>query len=177
MLFTFERDRDRVFDRLGAALRRVDHDLTFEFGPVLSDGRREFIVSADGHRRAFPAVQQLVATAPQLERWIVTPFRPPKSTDHSIQVGDLSLGAEDVWFTSEPDGDKVGITLYLRGLENRDDNQFGIISYLLLDNALGEFTVETRVGFIERKPLPADPESCGLRPFREITSVVDTTIH
>ena len=51
----FEKDRERVFDRLEIALHKVDSHLTFEFGPK-EDGRREFTISADGIREAFPNI-------------------------------------------------------------------------------------------------------------------------
>ena len=48
-LFQFEADQEAIFDDLGAALEKVHPGLTFEFGPV-REGKREFIVSADGIR-------------------------------------------------------------------------------------------------------------------------------
>jgi len=61
-LFDFERDQDRIFDRLAAEMHKVDHDLTFEFGPK-ENGKREFIISADGIVRAFPKVETLYVLA------------------------------------------------------------------------------------------------------------------
>jgi hypothetical protein len=53
-LFNFERDQDVVFDALSDALHLVSEQLTFEFGPK-EDGRREFVISADGNRPASTA--------------------------------------------------------------------------------------------------------------------------
>jgi hypothetical protein len=39
MLFDFEKDQERVFDRLASEIHKVDPALTFEFGPK-QDGRR-----------------------------------------------------------------------------------------------------------------------------------------
>jgi hypothetical protein len=49
--------------------------------------------------------------------------------------------------------------------------------YILLDNALGEFAVETQVGFIEWRPLPTNREDADLRPFRNIREVFHTVVH
>jgi hypothetical protein len=77
-LFNFdpvrEAERERLFDELACELRKVDPDLAFEFGPQHT--RREFVVSAAGIKRAFPAVVSLVAAAPTLERWWLIAFRP-----------------------------------------------------------------------------------------------------
>ena len=56
-LYHFERDRQRIFDQLAAEMHRVNPELTFEFGSVLDDGAREFVISAGGVKTAFPAVE------------------------------------------------------------------------------------------------------------------------
>ena len=175
-LFGFEADQERVFRDLTAALEKVEKDLTFEFGPV-HDGKREFIVSADGIKDRFPAVRRLVAAAPAMPQWIVIPFRPPKDLDFVIDYGGCRLGPDDVWFLSEPDGGRVGLTLFVRGLTEDNKNTLGGAGFILLDNALGEFAVETQVGFIEWNPLPSDPEAAGLRPFRMVRDVFDLGVH
>jgi hypothetical protein len=175
-LFRFESDQEKVFKELGHALSRVEAGLTFEFGPV-QDGRREFIVSADGIRDRFPAVRRLVEAAPAMKEWTVIPFRPPKSLEMTIEFGAHKLGPEDVWFTAEQDEDRTGLTLFIRGLTENNQKELGGAGFIMLDNALGEYAVETQIGFIEWKPLPSDPEGAGLRPFRTIREVFDTTTH
>jgi hypothetical protein len=56
-----EAERDRLFGRLAAELRKVSPDLTFEFGP--RGQTREFIISAGGTRDAFPVVTGLAGAA------------------------------------------------------------------------------------------------------------------
>ena len=67
VLFYFERDQETAFDRINAALCNVDEDLTFEFGPEC-DGIREFVLSAAGLKRAFPAVNRQYDARPKLQR-------------------------------------------------------------------------------------------------------------
>jgi hypothetical protein len=62
-LFDFEKNQAEIFDRLSTELHKIDPNLTFEFGPKEND-RREFTISADGIRKAFPAVEKLFASAP-----------------------------------------------------------------------------------------------------------------
>ena len=52
-LFDFEKDQDRVFNELQMQLHRIQPSLTFEFGPK-EEGKREFVISADGIKDAFP---------------------------------------------------------------------------------------------------------------------------
>ena len=175
-LFAFEADQDRVFRDLKGALHKVHEGLTFEFGPVRG-GKREFIVSADGITERFPAVRKLVSAAPSLSQWIVIPFRPPKDIEMVIEYDGCRVGPDDVWFRSEPDGDRIGLTLHVRGLTDETKRSLGGATFILLDNALGEYAVESRVGFIEWNGLPDRPEAAGLRPFREIREVFDVVIH
>ena len=58
-VFHFEKDRERLFDQVSTALQAVNPDLTFEFGPIRNDGKREFIISTGGIRSAFPSVESV----------------------------------------------------------------------------------------------------------------------
>ena len=67
-LFDFEKDRERTFDRIAAEMHKLNSNLTFEFGPK-EDGRREFTISADGIRSAFPLLSGAAGEAvPRLNR-------------------------------------------------------------------------------------------------------------
>ena len=77
-LFQFEKDQERVFEILAVELHKIRPDLTFEFGPV-KNGRRDFVISADGIKAAFPAVEFVFASAPKLKRWTFIKFRPRRS--------------------------------------------------------------------------------------------------
>jgi hypothetical protein len=69
------------------------------------------------------------------------------------------------------------LTLYVRGLTDANKNAVYGAAFILLDNALGEFAVETRVGFLERNGRPDHPESLGLKPFTAFREVFDVVIH
>lgn len=58
-LFDFERDQEAIFDQLTVEMRKVHPSLTFEFGPK-ENGGREFVISADGNKDAFPKVESLL---------------------------------------------------------------------------------------------------------------------
>lgn len=148
-LFAFEEDQDAIFDELGREMARVNPDLTFEFGPVFEDGQREFVISAGGMKSAFPSVESLYAKAPKLKRWIWVKFRPRRVPMFDIELGSTKTQAKDVHYLLVKDGAKVGIVLFFEGYSEEDEHIFGQIGYLYLDQALGEYAVETHVGFIE----------------------------
>lgn len=166
-----EGERERLFEALATQLRKIDDHLCFEFGPNTS--KREFIISADGIKSAFPAVSSLVAAAPQLERWHISGFRPRRSRVNSIEIRRLRVKPEDVTFSLFEHGDKVGLHMFIPGYRE-DEKAFKVIAYLLLDEALGEYDVETWIGPIEIRKPNAGPRVG--HPFAELPRQFDALI-
>jgi len=154
-LFDFENDRERTFDRLGAEMHRVNPNLTFEFGPK-EDGRREFVISADGIREAFPAVEALYAAAPSLSRWKFVKFRPRRKPS-DISYAGVSIRAASVSVQIRPSGKMADITVFIPGYTQAAYQTYAAIAFLFLDGALGEYDVETRVGRVSVESAPKAP--------------------
>jgi hypothetical protein len=147
-LFEFESDRERIFDELGRRMKQVNPDLTFEFGPT-QNGKREFVVSAGGIKSAFPAVESIYAKAPSLPQWVWVKYRPRRVPLNDLSYEGKEIKADEVRYLLAKDGDKVGVVLFFEGYNDEEKKTFGQIGYLFLDEALGEYAVETQVGFIE----------------------------
>lgn len=163
--------REPVCNELYSRMRKVNKNLVFSFGPV-EDGRREFVVSADGIRSVFPSVRKLVAAAPEISGWRITAFRPPTGTDHKIRIDNRDICADDVWFAAKPRGNQIDLALFIRGLERMSEKAGASLVFLMLDHALGEYDVETKLAGLGYYPLPYDPASQGLRPFQELPDTV-----
>ena len=170
-LFHFDRDREAVFDLLGGALSLVHKDLTFELGPV-SGGRRQFTISAGGIKGAFPAVVALADHAPPLDRWEIVRFRQRHRTLCDIELNGLSVRVAEVEFSLLRNGDAVGICLYLPGYSEARRVDFRSIGYLMLDQALGEFDVETKIGAIEMSAPPASMD-VPRHPLKNLAKMFD----
>lgn len=149
-LFDFEGHQERIFTALTEELQRVHPDLTFELSVAVENGVREFVISADGIRDAFPAVEALHAAAPALPRWRWIRFRPRRGPS-DIQIADRVIRAEDVRYVLYQDEEpgKLGILLFMEGYTEEEHNLYGQVGFLMLDGALGEYDVETRVGGID----------------------------
>ncbi|HKE55925.1 MAG TPA: hypothetical protein VKB46_04455, partial [Pyrinomonadaceae bacterium] len=110
----------------------------------------------------FPAVIALGDAAPSLPRWKIIKFRPRRQV-MSIDLNGLHFKPEQIEFTIEPDGDKLGITLFMAGYKETEHERYASIGFLMLDQALGEYDVETKVGGIDFKSsqasskLPKEP--------------------
>ncbi|HEX4985295.1 MAG TPA: hypothetical protein VFV71_04395 [Burkholderiales bacterium] len=164
-MFTGGPGNAATFGQLNAELKKVDESLAFEFGPIPRDGRKEFVISADGNKRAFPAVEALYAKAPDLPRWIWVKFRPRRAVISDMQLGGRFVKSGDVNYLMFADADKVGLILFFEEYTPEEEITFGQIGYLMLDEALGEYAVETRVGLIEFQPRTSEffPQSSPLR--------------
>ena len=169
-LMHFDRDRETIFDSLSAELQKAHPDLTFEFGPV-RNGVREFVISAGGRKKAFAAVESLADAAPKLERWKVTRFRPRRPVGHSIEIGKPRIDPDDVQYSLLRGKDELGLHLFIPGY-TENDSELGQIGYLFLDEALGEYDVEMKVGLI--KMFPPEADTSGPRhPLHELPTHFD----
>ena len=169
---TMQRADEPIADELAAALHEVDPRLTFELG--VRTRPHELIISADGLRVLFPTVKKLVAAAPSLPGWRIIAFRPRQSIG-TIELGSgLRLSSDavlyDVLPTTRP-GQRTDLALYVPGVGGADDAAVKQAVYLLLDAALGEYDVETKIGKIDWHPATARTTTA--RPLNGLAAVVD----
>ena len=171
MLLAVDNDsayREEVFDALHSRLLQMDENLTFELGP--REPKRELILSAGGISESFPAVLRLKKAAPVLDRWELILFRPRRWPSGIIELGPHRVDSNEIYFTLLTREREIGIQLFIPGYN--DNQEFKQIAYLFLDEALGEFDVETKVRFL--KFLPTDePEEFARSPFRELPATFD----
>lgn len=171
-LFNFEADRERIFDQLSTELQKVDPDLAFEFGP--KQATREFVISAGGIKRAFRAVSALVDSAPPLKLWRITAFRPRRTPPNVVEFRGKRVNPKDVQFTLLDNGKVAGLYLFIPGFRE-DDDDLKQIGYLMLDDVLGEYDVEARLGLI--KMLSPETGTQGKRyPLSELSARFDELV-
>lgn len=147
-LFNFETDQERIFDELHGELIKIHESLVFEISRMVK-GKREFVISADGIIDAFPFVESLFNAAPTMEKWTFIKFRPRLGTGFVIKLNDRKVSADDMSFILERVKYKIGIELFIDGYTQDSDAEFRRIAYILLDTALGEYDVETKIGYID----------------------------
>lgn len=169
-LFDFEKNQESIFNQIGEQLQKVDPDLSFEIGPK-NLNRRDFIVSASGMKRAFPAVQKLVAEAPILQHWRIVAFRPRRSPISIVEFRGKRVHPDDVQFSLLRKDKTIGLRLFIPGY-SESESDMKQIGYLLLDEALGEFDVETKLGLIQMFP-PENGTAGEKYPLRELPNRFD----
>jgi hypothetical protein len=169
-----EQDQQQLLDQLSQYLSKIHPDLTFEIGPKVKD-KRDLIISAGGIKEAFPYVEKLVSEAPHIPHWNIIAFRQRQSLDFILNLDGYSLSPDQMWYTLTPDNNKVGLHLYIEGLNDENADAMAAASYIILDNALGEYDVETKLGFIERLPIMNKDEAKKrrLKPIHKLAHDVD----
>jgi hypothetical protein len=171
-LYDFERDQKRMFNSLETELHRVDSNLVFEFGPKTPT--REFVISADGIRSSFPSVVSLYKAAPALDRWKIVAFRPRRWPISTINIRGKVVNPEKVEFALLNNGGIAGVRLFVPGFRE-DESEWKMIAYLLLDEALGEFDVETKLGMIQICTFDGGVEETHI-PFVELPQAFDRLV-
>lgn len=96
-------------------------------------------------------MEALHAAAPKLKNWTFLKFRQRRFPIHDVEFAGRTVKSADVHYALFKDQDpkKVGIMIFLDGYTEEEKGKvWGQIGYLFLDEALGEFDVETHVGAI-----------------------------
>jgi len=148
-------------------LRRVHPGLTFDLPEALVGGERVLVISAGGHRGAFPAVEHLVAAAPAIPGWRVIAFRPPVPDvdGFAVRTGESRLDADRIRYDSQSGEAGLGITLYLPGYL-RGDQRLPDAALVILERLLGERDLGLEIGRVDFSPSSEAP--AGARPLIEL---------
>lgn len=165
---------DAINLQLSNELDKVAEGLSYELGV----GKKPFelIISADGDKRLFPLVKRLVATAPALPDTKVIAFRPRKDVAGlGIGLDDNEVNADDLYWKGTPDEDRPGfqsLQIFVKDVSEADLPNVRTPALLLVDAAVGEFDMETRIGNVELSALPnnAGPE---FKPLASLPTWLD----
>jgi hypothetical protein len=163
--------REKILSELTLQIRKIDPKLVYEFGPE-ENGRREFTISADGMRDSFPAVETLYAAAPPLPRWKLLKFR-QRREPVDISYQGVRVMAKSVRVGVTPAGDKVDIIVFIPGYTQAAQNTYMSIAFLMLDQSLGEYDVETFLGSVDVRPKA--PPSEQTYSLDELPRIIDRT--
>ena len=148
-IYNFESNQEAIFDKIQAQLQKVNPCLSFEISSI-KNGKREFVISADGIIDAFPVVENLYKAKPELAEWEFIKFRPRRKIENSIKIGNKELYPKDLkfMFVDDEDKSKIGIVLFCNGYNENEYDVYNQIGFLFLDESLGEFDTETYIGNI-----------------------------
>jgi hypothetical protein len=165
-------------EAIGDRLHAIHPSLAFELAkaepPLLS-------ISAAGDRSLFELVHRIVSCAPASLAVHVVAFRqrgPVAGVALKLPNGG-TLSSNDIWFRVERSDDSeadLGLHVFVRDFPAENQGAWQEATYLLLDNALGEEDVVTKIAWIEWAPLPHEPARRGLRPLADLPPTFDSML-
>jgi|LGOV01.1.fsa_nt_gb hypothetical protein len=165
-----ENDTDNIALEITEHLKVINEDLAFEI-PLDFDGdQREFIISADGLIELFELVIDLVKSAPKLNNWKITAFRPRlHQRNQVIDLDGITMDYNDVFFDCKVLTEGIEIDAYINNFDGKD-NRFVHLYFLLLDSLIGEFDsvkyiISTTVHILENKR--------DLKSFPDLLKIID----
>jgi hypothetical protein len=169
-----ESEAQAVVTEMGEVLGEEHPGLFCEVCRAKEDPLAELIVTGDGRAQHIPTVEAVVEAAPDLPRWKVTAFRQRADIGGiGIRMNGGDLKAEDVFFRvfDGPRGE-LGLTLYVRGLEDVDSDPRTGIAIILMDHAIGEYDAMTAIQSLMVEPLPEEADDA-YQPLAALPGVID----
>ncbi len=166
--------QEPVTAQLAEQLEFVEPGLVFELG--VGTDSFELIISADGKKALLPVVKRLVAAAPKLPGTRVIAFRPRKDIEgFGMAVGEGKISGRQLWYVASADPERKGmiaVELFVEGMTSDDDDPMKNAAFMLLEAAVGELDLETKIGAIEIKQAPPKIEA-PLKPLKELSAAID----
>ncbi|MFC4712082.1 hypothetical protein [Planococcus dechangensis] len=147
-----EQNREKEMNVLYNRLQKVNKHFAYEFSHELIDGKREFILSADGMVEAFDDLLDLYDSAPELERFKIIAFRQPNADEFTVTFGDVELSRDDVYFEIVDEINK-DVVFYIKGFTETKEDEYIAACFILLDGVIGEFYVGTKLGTLSFEAL------------------------
>ena len=173
-IYQFEKNQEAILDEISEQLSKYKEGVVFEISQE-QNGKREFILSADGLKELFSAVQALKASAPRLEMWSIVAFR-PRMNDYArfkLDYAGKEFYPANMWIYHRIQDGYFDLIIYHPEYTEEERNAFISGAYILLDMALGEYDVVTGIRYIDHQRLPERPEEEGLKPFSELRQIFD----
>jgi hypothetical protein len=140
----------RAVAKIGDALRKVHPQLVWGYYPNGGHFPGCLEISADGMKALIPVVQEVVNTAPQMDNLTVVAFRQPSAgfgLAFSNGSNEVSIDSTLAVSRERSDGlyDFEVFVPVPAGTPQREVDQLG---FMILDHALGEYAVMTKLGGI-----------------------------
>jgi len=156
-------------------LHKYCDQLYFEIGCEL-DEDQELIITAEGDKKHFGKVEELVNAAPKISGWTIIAFKPSIPGHFKSNWDDLELNTEEMWFLpliNEKNND-LGIRICLKNHDLIKDNEIlTTLLYKMLDTILGEKSFALNIKYVDTALQPDDPAEEGMYPILELPEYID----
>ncbi len=134
-------------------IKRVNDNIAFDIYFEVHEGKRDFVISADGIEAIFGEVINLTKTAPEFDKWNIIAFRPKTNQcDQCIEIDNLCLDYRHIYFKHNFNSIPFDIDVYIDNYDGKD-NRYVHGYFLLLDTLIGEYEAVTSINETHVHPL------------------------
>ena len=141
---------EQVRDKIGG--------LAWAFGPGSTEDSLSFTVTGEGEKPRQLLAQHWLDQAVPVDGWDFHCSRQATPKDHlkaiKIEVGDTQIDVDTMLIATQIDEENQAVDLqaWHPALEDLDESDRYRIAFLLLDESLGEYGTQTKLGQIELQP-------------------------
>ena len=172
----FQKKTEDTVAEVGEKLREVHPEFSPFFG--YSDGTNKLFITVHGQAEHFTAVDEFIASAPEIDGWTFIALKQPLSlgADTEVQSGTAKLKAGDWHYTKTKNADgSFDFVIYIPNQVSDDPEGFERLFSRLATDFLGERFASTVMGDIRVNQLTDDAPD-GLLPFIDIHADVSQSI-
>lgn len=152
---SYQDNPETVVRAVGQVLNAVAPEIDFELGKN-EKGYYELILIAGGMKSNIEPIMELYHSAPEIENWLIVPFR-PRQEGSVFDLNGRRYDHNHVYYVSEvtPEG-LTELWIYMQDFSPKNEKEIGGIGYLLLDSVLGEIDSMTMIGHVTFAALTDD---------------------
>ena len=88
------------------------------------------MISAGGIKGAFSSVSSLVGSAPILDRWRITAFRPRRNPENAVEFRGKRVDPRDVQFALLSNEKMPGVRLFIPGYQENDSDLKTVTAFI-----------------------------------------------
>jgi hypothetical protein len=147
-------DTEKTIEFINSIFKQSGIELSFQMG--FNGEKFEFFFSPEGNRNVQFLTRCIIDMSPHLEHWIFYPSKPGVSLERLAEIGimlsdDKKITASSMFISPVLDEERkrFDIKVYHESFNQLPDKDKVFISFLLLDEALGEYGTELFVGKID----------------------------
>jgi len=137
------------------AINKMIPHIGWCYGPGEDDGSHALTLSPEGDRNHQFLAEYWIKQAPKIKHWNFYSAKEggDLAASHTINVGERDYSPEEIWVTPviNEQQEVIDITIWHPHFDELEDNGPLRITFIFLDELLGEYGVENWIGVIETK--------------------------
>ncbi len=136
---------------MNESLQRIHPALMWEFGPAISKDGHRLVITPEICSEVRPLAEEVVARAPDLERWEFYTYRLPESVEQMLHTVQARIGLEltDVTVAvSAGEHNRIDLAFRWETIPEDDEEAFNA-AFVATESLLGEESLDRWVGVIQ----------------------------